>query len=93
MKSHIYKVLKDFCESTSLHGYNYLYSSDSKIVKITWFIIIFITTVCGTMFIVRNTKAYLSATVVTNIESSNVPLDVSIKHILIDEASNGKLYF
>ena len=93
MKSYTYRLLKDFCDTTSLHGYNHLYSSDSKAVRITWVIIILIATVCGSMFIVRNTKAYLSATIVTNIESSTVPLDVSNTHSLIHEASNKQLYF
>ena len=77
MKLHIFRELKDFCESTSLHGYNHLFSTDSKIAKIIWVIIILVATVCGIICIVGNTKSYMNATIVTNIDSSTVPLDVS----------------
>ena len=78
MKLHIFRELKDFCESTSLHGYNHLYSIDSLFLKILWIIIISIATGAGITFLVSNTKAYMNATIVTNIESATVSLDVSI---------------
>ena len=76
-KSHISRALKDFCESTSLHGYNYLYSSDSIILKTLWISIILIATGAGITFLVSNTKTYMNATIVTNIESATASLDVS----------------
>ena len=33
------KVMKDFCESTSLHGYSHLYVADSIVSKIVWFLV------------------------------------------------------
>ena len=77
-KFNISRGLKVFCESTSLHGYNHLYSIDSRILKILWIIIILIATGAGITFLVSNTKAYMNATIVTNIESATVSLDVSI---------------
>ena len=77
-KSHISRALKDFCESTSLHGYNYLYSTDSITLKTLWIIIILIATGTGITFLVSNTNSYMNSKIVTNIESATVSLDVSI---------------
>ena len=71
------KVLKDFCESTSLHGYNHFHIANSVLAKIIWGVIILIATGTGLNFLVTNTKAYVQATIVTNIESSSNNLHVS----------------
>ena len=71
------KVLKDFCESTSLHGYNHFHIADSVLVKTIWGVIIILATGTGLNFLVTNTKAYMQATIVTNIESSSDNLHVS----------------
>ena len=71
------KVLKDFCESTSLDGYNHLHIADSVLTKIFWGVIILLATGTGLSFLVTNTKAYMQATIVTNIESSSDNLHVS----------------
>ena len=71
------KVLKDFCESTSLHGYNHFHIADSVLAKIIWGVIILLATGTGLSFLVTNTKAYMQATIVTNIESSSDNLHVS----------------
>ena len=71
------KILKDFCESTSLHGYSYFYITDSVISKIFWVIVIVIATSCGVCFLVSNTKAFMKATIVTNLETNHQDLRVS----------------
>ena len=71
------KVLKDFCESTSLDGYNHFHIADSVLAKIFWGVIILLATGTGLSFLVTNTKAYMQATIVTNIESSSDNLHVS----------------
>ena len=71
------KVVKDFCESTSLHGYNHFHIANSVLAKIIWGVIILIATGTGLNFLVTNTKAYVQATIVTNIESSSDNLHVS----------------
>ena len=76
-KSQTSKFLKDFCQSTSLHGYSYLYISDSIALKILWGIVILIATGAGIGFLVTNTKAYMEATITTNIESTSANLSVS----------------
>ena len=72
------KLLKDFCKSTSLHGYSYLQVADSVLAKTIWAIIILLATGIGLNFLVINTKAYMKATITTSIESSSDNLHVSI---------------
>ena len=71
------KLLKDFCKSTSLHGYSYLQVVDSVLAKTIWAIIILLATGTGLNFLVINTKAYMKATITTSIESSLDNLHVS----------------
>ena len=75
------KVLKDFCESTSLHGYSYL-TADSVLSKVVWAIIILIATVAGLYFIAINTRDYMKASIVTNIESTSEKLHVSNHEVI-----------
>ena len=71
------KVLKDFCESTSLHGYSYLYLTDSIILKCLWSVVILVATGFGIYFLATNAEAYYEAKIVTNIESASANLSVS----------------
>ena len=71
------KVLKDFCHSTSLHGYNYFHIADSVLAKTVWAMIILTATGTGLYFLVINTQAYMKATITTSIESSSDILLVS----------------
>ena len=75
------KVIKDFCESTSLHGYSYIYIADTTFMKIVWIFVIIVMTGLGAVFLTMNTDAYIKARLVTNIESSTAPLHV--KNFLI----------
>ena len=70
-------VMKDFCNSTTLHGYNYFQIADSVLAKTVWAIIILLATGTGLHFLVINTKAYMQATIITSIESSSDNLHVS----------------
>ena len=75
------KALKDFCESTSLHGYSYL-TADSVLSKVVWAIIILIATIAGLYFIAINTRDYMKASIVTNIESTSEKLHVSNHEVI-----------
>ena len=75
-KAQTKKVVKDFCESTSLHGYSYLYIVDSLGLKLVWILVILCTTGLGIYFFVKNTEDYIKARIVTNIESSSADLNV-----------------
>ena len=71
------KSLKDFCASTSLHGYSYFNITDSVLAKTIWAVLILLATGTGLNFLVINTKAYMKATITTSIESSSDNLRVS----------------
>ena len=72
------KLVKDFCESTSLHGYSYLYIVDTLALKLVWILVILSTTGLGIYFFVKNTDDFIKARIVTNIESSSADLNVCI---------------
>ena len=76
------KVLMDFCESTTLHGYSYFHIANSVLAKTVWAIIILLATGTGLNFLVINTKAYMKATITTSIESSSDNLHVSNQQYL-----------
>ena len=71
------KLFKNFCDSTSLHGYGYLYNSDSIFVKIIWVFVILAMTALGISFLANHTKEYLDSRILTTIETSSAPLSVS----------------
>ena len=71
------KVLKDFCDSTSLHGYSYLYNSNSIAEKILWFLVILLTGTFAVLATFMNTKEFMEAKIITNIETSSASVNVS----------------
>ena len=77
-KGMMQKIAKDFCESTSLHGYSYLYIVDSFLSKLLWMFAILFTTAIGIFLFVRNTSEYIKSGIVTNIDTSSANLSVSI---------------
>ena len=77
-KFEIARNFKDFCESTSLHGYNYLHMTTSITLKIFWSIVITTMTGTGIWFLVKNTNDYMTSSIVTNIESTSGQLTVSM---------------
>ena len=77
LSDHVKIVWKSFCESTSLHGYRYLYDAVSIVQKLFWVIVILSTTAIGIILLLENTEAYSKATIITTIESSSAPLNVS----------------
>ena len=83
LNDHRVRILKDFCESTSLHGFNYLSNGTSIAQKVFWVIVITIMTVMGISLLVQNTGDFCNSRIVTTINSSSAPLDVSM--ILIPE--------
>ena len=78
------KVLKDFCESTSLHGYSYLYNSNSIAARILWFLVILITAIVAVFLTFTNTKEFMDAKINTNIETSSAPVSVSTPTFFYD---------
>ena len=76
-------VFQEFCASTSLHGYCYLYNANSIISKIVWAFVILTATGLGIMFLTKQTKEYLGGTVITTIDTFSAPLTVRILADLI----------
>ena len=77
LKDHGAKVLNDFCESTSLHGWNYLNCTSNMVLKVIWVIGILGMTGLATYLLMKNTDEFLKSDVITTIESSTAPLGVS----------------
>ena len=73
-------MFKDFCQSTSLHGYSYLYGNNKLPVKCFWLFVILAMTGLGILFIVLNTQQFLEARIETTIETSTAPL--SVRYVL-----------
>ena len=73
----ISKTFRDFCESTSLDGYKYLYISNFTVVKVIWAIIILTISSIGIGLVVSNTDQYLKSRLTTSIEPSTASLNVS----------------
>ena len=69
--------VRDFCESTSLHGFSFMYHSKTIATRSVWVIAIVALLGVGTFFLVDNTDAYFKSRLVTNIESFTDDLDVS----------------
>ena len=76
-KSQTLKVLKEFCESTSLHGYNYFHIFNSKWLSAIWMLVVFAMNVLGIVFLSWSTEEYMEAQMVTNIETSTASLKVN----------------
>ena len=81
--SQLKSTFQDFSQSTSLHGFSYLYISNANISKIVWGIVILTFSGLGIGLLVTNTEDYLSSRIVTNIESSTYPIDVSALSIYL----------
>ena len=76
-KSLLLQVSNEFCESTSLHGYSYIANGNSVALKIFWSTIIVCLTAIGIKFLIVNTQDYMESRLVTGIDSSSAPLNVS----------------
>ena len=75
------KMIEEFCELTSLHGFSFLYKSSKITVKMIWILAIISVIGVGVFFLIGNTKAYIQSRLVTNIESSTANLSVSTNQI------------
>ena len=70
-------TFREFCNYTTLHGYNHLYISNKLIIKIFWILAIIATTGISIGFLVDNTDEYIKSRLVTNVESYSANLSVS----------------
>ena len=70
-------VLREFCQSTSLHGYSYLIIAESLFLKLLWLVVILGMTGLGIQFLITHTHEYLKGRVLTTVETYSAPLSVS----------------
>ena len=70
------KIFKNFCESTSLHGYSYLFSNDSIFSKIIWMSVILLMTGLGMFFFMINIQTFFEMKISTSMETSTEALKV-----------------
>ena len=75
-KRQMAKIFNDFLVATSLHGYGYLHSVNSMILKVVWILVIITMTGLGITFVAINTDEYFKARITTTIESSTADLSV-----------------
>ena len=78
-------IFNDFSVATSLHGYTYLQSVNSMILKVIWILVILIMTGLGVTFVAINTDEYFKSRITTTIESSTADLSVRIFFYLMLE--------
>ena len=77
-EGHTVRILEEFCELTSLHGFSFLNKANTIAVKLVWILAIISMMGLGIVFLVNNTDAYMKSRLVANIESSTANLSVSI---------------
>ena len=70
----ISRIFKSFCESTSLHGYSYLFIATSVVGKVFFALVIVSLTCIGAVFLALNCANYSKSTLVTTIETNTAPL-------------------
>ena len=65
-----------FCEDTTLHGWQYVDKQTfTKLQKIFWGVILFLSGVGATLFLYDNIVIFKNATVVTTIDTMTAPLN------------------
>ena len=66
--------LQKFCESTSLHGWGYIYVSQSLPSRLYWSAVLIASSIVCVLFINSAFQSYMDSDVVITIESSHAPL-------------------
>ena len=77
-KSRGKKILQgcsQYCQQTSLHGWQYVDSESNIICKLIWIIIVVSCNISAIWFMVTHIQEFIAATTITNIESSTASLN------------------
>ena len=72
------RVFQNFCESTTLHGFSYLYIAKSLAGKVFFSSIILAMSIIGLFFLATNYVHYSKSTLITTIETTTAPLSEAI---------------
>lgn len=65
----------DFCQKTSLHGWQYLASAKSWSQIGFWTVVVLVSLAIGVAFIYHSTMEYVNSGTITSISSTTAPLD------------------
>ena len=65
---------REYCEQTSLHGWFYTATSDRKIWRLLWLLIVLTSMGVASVFVYKASEEFRKATVVTTIHSTTEPL-------------------
>ena len=68
---------REYCEQTSLHGWFYTASSDRKIWRFLWLLIVLTSMGVASVFVYKASEEFRKATVVTTIHSTTEPLSTN----------------
>ena len=61
-------------------GYNYVYNTNSKGLKVIWMLVILLMTGLGVFLLSKQTAEFMEARIVTNIETTTASLKVILTH-------------
>lgn len=66
--------LREYCQQTSLHGWFYCTTTENRLWKALWSLIVLTSIGVASIFIYKATEEFTKATVETTIHSTTVPL-------------------
>ena len=69
---------KYFCHETSLHGWKYLNLEENLFLKMVWIFVLASACITSAFFMYYYTNQFLSATIVTSIDSTIAPIEVKV---------------
>ena len=73
---------KTFYRETSLHGWKYLSLEDNFFLRMVWIFVLASACVSSAFFMYYYTNQFLSATIVTSIDSTIAPIEVKLYCVL-----------
>ena len=65
---------RKYCESTSLHGWQYIYHSSQKGWRLLWMFMVLSSVIIAFCFVFKQTSEFTKATVVTTVDTTTAPL-------------------
>ena len=72
----------NFYRETSLHGWKYLNMEENLFLKMVWIFVLASACVSSAFFMYYYTNQFLSATIVTSIDSTIAPIEVKLYCVL-----------
>ena len=86
--------LKAYCEQTSLHGWYYMTSDHTRIMRFIWALIVLSSIGVASVFVYKATEEFTKATVVTTIHSTTEPLsEVYFPAVTVCNINQVRVYY